>query len=305
MQPTWTQLETSTVHTPYKDKPSKYILYKTTISHNTPIYVLQSQETHSLIVEKNHKPARMHLGMARAQDLCAATYTIASTKQFKASINHKYQPKVQAVSAMLIREPIAQSPFINTYLGSGFESRLYLIMDVHHIKDNKNGIKGIAGKVCSYKIDIPKNKEEQIQKDIKLAIMYDSIAAGRNLIAAIKDLKERCQNIEKVVIVSVYATYSGCKRLEKACHKLKLSLEIYCMHELLDASPVNEYDSFYPKWNICKDDEEIMESFYGKNLHNICVGGDWSANTLGTEQALDVFKKQLLEINVEPSKFGL
>ena len=306
MNPEWTLLTTSSVNTPYKKSPTKYKIYKTTITNKKfPIYVLQSDETRSLIIAKDGKPARMYLGMARSVDLCTATYTIASTDQFKASINHRFDPSKEAISAMLIREPITQSPFVNTYMGSGFESRLYLIMDVHHVKDDENGIKGLAGKVCNYKIDLPKGKEKDIENDIKLAIMYDSIAAGRNLIAAITDLKKRFVNLEKVVTVSVYATYTGCKRLAKACNKLGLNLEMYCMHELLEASPINEYDSFYPKWNICKDDEVVMKEFYGKNFNKICVGGDWSANTLGREQALDVFIQQLKSIDIDPKKFGI
>ena len=41
------------------------------------------------IHEHNGKPARLHLGMPRSVDLCAATYTIASTDEFQKSINHK------------------------------------------------------------------------------------------------------------------------------------------------------------------------------------------------------------------------
>jgi|GEM_PF-2609416 len=306
MNITWTTLATGSVQTPYKSTISKYQLFQTKILQNTvPVNVLQSPETKSLIIEHNGKPARLHLGMPRSVDLCAATYTIASTDEFKKSINHKYNPSKQALSAMLIREPITQSPFVNTYMGSGFESRLYVIMDVHHVKDEENGVKGIAGKVCNYKIDLPQGQETEILGDIKLAIMYDSIAAGRNLIAGIEDLKKKCPNLEKVVTVSVYATYTGCERLAKACHKLGLEVVMFCMHELLDASVINEYDSFYPKWNISKSDEKLMQNFYGKNYHKICVGGDWSANTLGREQALDVFKQQLREIGIDPETFKL
>lgn len=306
MELTWTTVASGLVQTPYKNTPSKYKLHQTKILQNTVlINVLQSPETKSLLIEHNGRPARMHLGMARSVDLCAATYTIASTDKFKEAINHTYNPAKEALSAMLIREPITQSPFVNTYMGSGFESRLYLIMDVHHIKDEENGVKGIAGKVCNYKMDLPHGKEKEILKDIRLAIMYDSIAAGRNLIAAIEDLKKRCPNLDKVVTVSVYATYTGCKRLATVCKKLNLKIEMFCMHELLDASKINEYDSFYPTWNICKSDEQIMRRFYGKNYRKICVGGDWSANTLGSEQALGVFTEQLKDINVNPQTFGL
>jgi len=306
MNITWNTLASGSIQTPYKNTISKYQLYQTKILRDSvPINVLQSPETKSLLIEHNGKPARLHLGMPRSVDLCAATYTIASTDEFKKAINHKYNPSKEALSAMLIREPITQSPFVNTYMGSGFESRLYLIMDVHHIKDEENGVKGIAGKVCNYKIDLPKGQETKILADMKLAIMYDSIAAGRNLIAGIEDLKKKCPNLEKVVTVSVYATYTGCKRLAKACHALGLEVVMFCMHELLDASPINEYDSFYPKWNISKSDEKLMQKFYGKNYHKICVGGDWSANTLGSEQALDVFEQQLKDIDIDPKIFEL
>ncbi len=306
MDITWTTITSGEIQTPYKPQPSKYTLYQTKIlSSNTPINVLQSEETRELIIAKDGLPARMHLGMERGINLCAATYTIASTDEFKKAINHKYIPKKQALSAILVREPIMQSPFLNTYLGSGFESRVYILMGVHHIKDEQNGIKGIAAKVCDYKIDLPQGQEDKILKDIKLGIMYDSIAAGRNLIAGIKTLKEKFPNLEKITILSVYATYNGCERIAQTCSSMGLDLEIFCMHELLEASPINEYDSFYPRWNICKEDEAIMRDFYGEGYNKICVGGDWSANTLGYEQAQDVFIKQLKDINVDPKKFGL
>lgn len=306
MDITWKATASGEIQTPYRPQPSKYTLYQTKIlSSKTPINVLQSEETRELIIVKDGLPARMHLGMERSINLCAATYTITSTDEFKKAINHKYIPKKQALSAILVREPIMQSPFLNTYLGSGFESRIYILMDVHHIKDRRNGIKGIAAKVCDYKIDLPKGQEEKILKDIKLGIMYDSIAAGRNLIAGIRTVKEKCPNLEKIVILSVYATYNGCERIAQTCNDIGLDLEIFCMHELLEASPINEYDSFYPRWNICKEDEATMKDFYGEGYNKICVGGDWSANTLGCEQALDVFIQQLEDIDVDPKRFGL
>lgn len=306
MDITWTLIASGKIQTPYKPQSSKYKLYQTKVFNpQISINVIQSPETKSLIIEHNGLPARLHLGMARSVDLCASIYTIASTDEFKKAINHRYNPSQEALSVMLIREPITQSPFVNTYMGSGFESRLYIIMDVHHVKDEENGVKGLSGKVCSYKIDLPKAKEKEVQNDIKVAIMYDSISAARNLRAGVIDLKKKFPNLEKVVTVSVYATYSGCKRLAKTCKELGLKLEMFCMHELLEASSVNEYDSFYPSWNICKEDEKIMKAFYGKNYNKICVGGDWSANTLGREQALDVFSQQLKEIEIDSKKFDI
>ena len=294
MNITWKNTSSGQIQTPYNNSPTNYKVYKADL--DIDIYVIQSQETKSLIIahEKESKliPARLHLGMARAKDLCSATYTIASTDEFKKAINHKYIPQKQAISAMLIREPIAQSPFINTYLGSGFESRLYAILDVHHVED-KDGIKGLSGKVCTYRIDIPDEKSEDIHNDIKLGILYDSIAGGRNLIAAIDNLKNRFKNIEKFTILSVYASYQGCKRIYETCNALGVECEFFCMHELLNASPLNEYDCFYPLWNICKEDEDILKTFYKEKFRDICLGGDWTANTLGYEQAESVFKTQM------------
>ncbi|OGC43190.1 hypothetical protein A3K02_02490 [candidate division WS6 bacterium RIFOXYD1_FULL_33_8] len=198
---------------------------------------------------------------------------------------------------MLIREPIAQSPFVNTFLGSGFESRLYAVLDVHHVED-KDGVKGLSGKVCTYRIDIPKEKSEEIHNDIKLGILYDSIAGGRNLIAAIDNLKDRFKNIEKFTILSVYASYQGCKRINQHCKELGVECEFFCMHELLNASPLNEYDCFYPKWNITKEDEELLKIFYKEKFRNICMGGDWTANSLGYEQAESVFKMQMNDLGL-------
>lgn len=299
MNITWKNTSFGQINTPYSSAPTNFKVYKA--DSEIDIYVIQSEETKSLIIahEKDGKliPARLHLGMERAKELCSATFTIASTDEFKKAINHKYTPNKEAISAMLIREPISQSPFINTYLGSGFESRLYGVLDVHHVED-KDGIKGLSGKVCTYRIDIPQEKSDEIHRDIKLGILYDSIAGGRNLIAAIDNLKNRFKNIEKFVILSVYASYQGSKRIYERCNELGVKCEFFCMHELLNASPLNEYDCFYPLWNICKEDEDILKTFYKEKFRKICLGGDWSANTLGYEQAESVFKKQMEDLGL-------
>lgn len=303
MKITWTSSSSGSTKSPYTTSTIRYKTYQTDVlGKNTPITVLQSPQTKSLLIAKNNKPARVYLGMTRAKDLCIATYTIASTKEFKKAINHKYIPEKNAISVMLIREPLSQSPFINTYLGSGFESRLYAVMDVHHVKDDK-GLKGISGRVCSYKIDIPESKSKEIHKDIKIAIIYDSIAGGRNIIASIEELKRRFPNLEKVVLFSVYSTYQGSKRVADVCKKNKLRCEFFCMHELLNASPLNEYDCFYPEWHISKEDEEVLRKFYGDKYDKICIGGDWTANTLGKEQAIDVFKSQTDELGIDTSRY--
>lgn len=303
MNITWTPSSSGSTQTPYATSPTTYKTFQTyVLGKDIPITVLQSPQTKSLLITKDNKPARVYLGMARAKDLCIATYTIASTKEFKEAINHRYIPEKNAISVILIREPLSQSPFINTYMGSGFESRLYAVMDVHHVKDEK-GLKGISGRVCSYKIDIPESKSMEIHEDIKLAIIYDSIAGGRNIIASIRELKKRFKNLEKVVLFSVYSTYQGSRRIANVCKKNNLKCEFFCMHELLNASPLNEYDCFYPAWNICKEDEEILKSFYGDKYNKICIGGDWTANTLGKEQAMDVFKSQTKELGIDTSRY--
>ena len=309
MNITWEQTSTGDLITPYKKDQTPFQIFQTQIlKQKVTINVLQSAETKNLLIAKHngkkYTPARLHLGMPRVVDLCTATYTMASSDEFKKAINHKYVPEREGLSAMLIREPIPQSPFINSYLGSGFESRLYAIMDVHHVED-KDGVKGLSGRVCKYRIDIPEEKSEEIHNDIKICILYDSIAGGRNLKAAAEHLKETFPNLEKFVFVSVYATYQGCKRLAEFCIEMNVECEFFCMHELLDASPINEYDCFYPPWNICKEDKKILEDLYGEHYNNIGLGGDWTANSLGKEQAVSVFTKQLDTLEIEKKKFGL
>jgi hypothetical protein len=240
--------------------------------------------------------------MARGKDLAAATHTIACSKEFRSEINTKYTPEKECISAMLIREPLIQAPFLMTYLGTDHESRLYAVMDVHHVKD-KDGIKGLSGRVCNYRIDIPESKEKEIHEEIKVAILYDSIAGGRNLLAAARDLKEKFPNIEKFVFVSVYSTLEGSTRVVKECKKIGVKPVFFCMHELLTASPINEYDCYYPEWNINKKDEELMKSFYGKDFRKMQMGGDWTANSLGKEQSLDVYMSQLEDFGIDSKEF--
>lgn len=152
MDLTWKECEKGEVQTPYQKGTSHYSVHCTDVlGEEFPIYILQSEATRRLLIQKDGKSARLHLGMARAKDLCTATFEIASTDVFGDSFATEHCPEDNAISAMLIREPVAQAPFINTYLGSGFESRLYAIMDVHHVED-KDGLKGLSW--CSRRISI-------------------------------------------------------------------------------------------------------------------------------------------------------
>jgi hypothetical protein len=303
MDITWTQTSSGQLQLSHKNSKTNYKVFQTKIfNKTTPISVIQSPETEKIMiaVEEGQKltPARLYLGMDRAIDLNKITHTIASTKEFKKAINHQFIPEKESISVMLMRETLAQAPFLNMFLGSNFQSRLYVVMDIHHVKDKK-GLKGLGTKVCTYRIDIPKDQEEKISKDIKLAIFYDSIAGGRNLKKAFQELKEKFVNLEKAVFVSIYATYEGCLRIAKCCKQNGVESEFFCAHELLKANPINQYDCFYPPWNIEKNDEKILKSFYGKEYRNICLGGDFTANIFGTEQAKDVFYSQISELGLK------
>jgi len=84
MKITWTSSSSGSTKSPYTTSTIRYKTYQTDVlGKNTPITVLQSPQTKSLLIAKNNKPARVYLGMTRAKDLCIATYTIASTKEFK------------------------------------------------------------------------------------------------------------------------------------------------------------------------------------------------------------------------------
>lgn len=267
-----------------------------------PIYVLQNKFTRNLMVGKANLPGRLLLGMERGKDLGSATYTIACSEEFKNELNTKYNPEKESISAMLIREPLIQAPFLNAYLGSGYESRLYAVMDVHHVEDEA-GIKGLSGRVCDYRIDVPESKADEIHNSIKVGVLYDSIAGGRNLLAAAEDLKNKFPNLEKFVFVSVYSTIEGSRRIIKACKEMNITPIFFCMHELLTASPINEYDCYYPDWNISKEDEELMTKFYGKNFREMQMGGDWTANSLGKEQSIEVLKIQLKTYGMDADEF--
>ena len=203
MKITWKQTSSDELVLPYKNTTTSYKVFVTNILANTtPIYVIQSPETKRIMIAKNEEeklvPARLYLGMKRAIDLNNITHIIASTQEFKQAINHKYIPQEQSISAMLMRETVAQAPFLNMFLGSNLESRLYAIMDIHHVKDKK-GLKGLGTKICTYRIDIPEKQKRDISKEIKLGIFYDSIAGGRNLKKAFEELKSKFVNLEKNV----------------------------------------------------------------------------------------------------------
>jgi len=306
MNITWKKVATEKLTLPHRNIDTSYSLFKTEILEGTvPIYVLQSPETRRVMIgvqdEKKFIPGRLYLGMPRAIDLSSITYTMASTDAFKSSLNSKYIPEKESISVMLMRETVAQSPFLNVFLGSGYESRLYAVLDIHHVKDKK-GLKGLGTRVCTYRIDMPEKEREKISKDIKIGVFYDSIAGGRNLKKAFEELKEDFPNLEKVIFFSIYATYEGCKRISECCKKYGVQPIFFCAHELLKANSVNEYDCFYPVWNISKDDECVLNSFYGKNFREICVGGDFTANVFGIEQAKDVFFSQIKILDVKIQK---
>jgi len=41
-----------------------------------------------------------------------------------------------------------------------------------------------------------------------------------------------------------------------------------------------------------------MQAIYDKRSYRICIGGDWTANYFGPDQALSVYEEQLQEIGL-------
>ena len=135
-------------------------------------------------------------------------------------------------------------------------------------------------------------------------ILTDSIAAGRNLIAAIAELKQLFPNFKKVTIISTFATKQGVKRISKTCQDdFQLKSEFFVFHELLSVNPINEYDCFFPKDHHDLRDQKLLKMVYGENYNRICLGGDFTANIYGKYQAQAVWREQVQALkwkNSEP-----
>lgn len=269
--------------------------------NSSSVHLFKSAETRALIVGglkyEDHKLifrlGRLHFNGLRNLDLDIATHLLMMSTEFKKSIE-KFQHKGETVGAMLLREPIAQNPFLNASLAN-INSTLYMILDAHHVAD-KNGIKGKGSELSYYRLDIPDNKKiaSQIKQKVKHAIITDSIAAGRNLIVAVAELKKLFPNLEKITILSVFATKQGITRVSQTCQQdLNLQTEFFIFHELLSVNPVNEYDCFFPEDKHDERDEALLQLAYGENYRNICLGGDFTANIYGKYQAQAVWKNQV------------
>lgn len=286
--------------------PRTYPRLNTSYQHHlltiksSSVHLFKTAETRALVIGglryENKKfifrPGRLHFNGLRNLDLDTATHLLMISPEFKQSIQ-KFQHNNETVGAMLLREPIAQNPFLNASLAN-INSTLYMILDAHHVVD-KHGIKGKGSELSYYRMDIPDDEKlaKKIKHSVKHAIMTDSIAAGRNLITAITELKSLFPNLEKVTIVSVFATKQGITRISQICQKqLSLKTEFFVFHELLSVNPVNEYDCFFPKVGHNKRDRALLQLVYEKNYTNICLGGDFTANIYGKYQAKAVWDIQ-------------
>ena len=296
--------------------PRSYPRLETTYSHHqipileSTVHLFQSPETRACIVgglkfkdgQFSFRLGRQHLNGLRNLDLDLATHLLMMSPEFKESIK-EYDHKTETIGTMLLREPIAQNPFLNSSLAN-INTPLYMILDVHHIED-VDGIKGKSGKVSHYRLDMPTDPKisAQLKTDIKHAIMVDSIAGGRNLLAAIEELKSLFNNLEKITVVSVFGTEQGIKRISQTCQTdFKLKTEFFVFHELLDVSPINEYDCFYPPKAHDDRDSALMKLIWGEDKYRkICVGGDFTANIYGRLQAKTVWDEQLKNIGLKNS----
>lgn len=279
---------------------NSYQHHSLTINSST-VHLFKTAETRALVVGglkyEDHKLTfrlgRLHFNGLRNLDLDIATHLLMISPEFKKSIE-KFQHNGETVGAMLLREPIAQNPFLNASLAN-INSTLYMILDAHHVVD-KNGIKGKGSELSYYRLDIPEDKKiaEQIKQKVKHIIITDSIAAGRNLIVAITELRRLFPHLEKITILSVFATKQGITRVSKTCQEeLNLKTEFFIFHELLSVNPINEYDCFFPEDQHDERDETLLKLAYGENYRKICLGGDFTANIYGKYQAQAVWKSQI------------
>ena len=293
----------------YPRLKNNYTMKKLQVA-DSPVFLFQNAETRALLVgalEFKEKTLRFRLGRQhfnglRNMDLDMATHLLMLSSEFQKSISRFEHPK-ETVGALLMREPIAQNPFLNASLAN-INSRLYVLLDVHHVADSK-GIKGKSGQLSYYRLDLPDNEQQQekIRSEIHHALLCDSIAAGRNLITAIKELKERFKNLEKVTVVSVFATKEGVQRISQFCQKeMGRNCQFFVFQELLSVNPVNEYDCFYPQTSHDLRDEQLLKKILGKHVHRLCMGGDFTANIYGKAQAQAVFEEQVAALGFDPQK---
>ena len=287
----------------YPRLETNYVMRRSRVAASD-VYIFQTADTRACIVgcvklrggELYFAPGRLHLSGLRNLDLDITTHLMMMTKEYQDSISH-IDPKHNTVGAMLLREPIAQNPFLNSSLAN-ITPQLYLVMDVHHVADEK-GLRGKIGKISHYRLDLPEEPEiaARVQEEITHAIMVDSIAGGRNLIVAIRELKKRFPNLSEITIVSVFATIQGVERISKICSdELGVKSTFFVYHELLDVNPVNMYDCYFPKEETDPRDAALLKKYFGDKMYSICMGGDFTANIYGKAQARSVWRSQIAEI---------
>lgn len=280
---------------------NNFYQYRSLTINSSPVHLFKTAETRALVIgglkyenrKLSFRLGRLHFNGLRNLDLDIATHLLMLSTEFKQSIE-EFQHRGETVGAMLLREPIAQNPFLNASLAN-INSTLYMILDAHHVED-KNGIKGKSSELSYYRLDIPKDvaAANKIKKQVKHVILTDSIAAGRNLITAIAELKKLFPNLQKLTIISTFATKQGIKRIIQNCkNTFQLKSEFFVFHELLSVNPVNEYDCFFPEDHHDLRDQKLLQLVYGENYNRICLGGDFTANIYGKYQAKAVWQEQI------------
>lgn len=236
-------------------------------------------------------PGRLHLGALREFDTKTAIFQIMSLPDFRNWIE-PFSTE-QTITVSILREGMFFNLAQNLLLASHFQVGDQVTISVHHLQD-PSGHLGLKSEVDYYRHESSPHEAEEV----KSAIIGDSIAGGRNILAMLEKVSVDFPNLERLTVVSVHASLKGIERILEGLPGNIQGCRFFCLNGVLAASLKNHYDCFLPvhRPGSLPDprDVRLMETIYGSAIFGrICVGGNWTANYLTPLTAKRVLEEQL------------
>jgi len=247
-------------------------------------------------------PGRRHLGNERKIDTRWGLHQIMKHSFFQAAI--KKVSGSEIIIVPVLGEGIVFDLGYNFYLATQKEPGNTIIVSASH-KPNSQGHKGLSSHLNYYRAE----GKERFRK-IRLAIIGDSIAGGRNLRVVLEKLFIDFPHLEKIIILSIHATLTGIQRIAEKLPS-SVSFTVFTFNAPLYANPENDYDCFWPsdhQQQTIPDprDTELLKAIYGpKAYKRLCIAGDFASCFLTPFQANQVTDNQLRKLGLKAREISV
>lgn len=176
-----------------------------------------------------------------------------------------------------------------------------VMLDAHHVFDRTVPIYNRKVEMTLFK---DKDLDPAQKKNMRVAVVADSIASGLVMREVIRTIHARFERITHIEIISPLATLRGMSRIIPLLHEDLPPVRVHVFETILNALPPDYYYSAHfadPAFHLEPEAEAEYREWWGRdNFGNViadtaCAGYGWSEAFFSPRKQIQMMNKQLYE----------